>query len=329
MNTISPKPPISDPQYPEGEVERVSPGSLVVKDGKTYKVEAITVSHHLLWRIWQGVQAFFLIVASLGVGLAFKTWRQAVENKLDFVSSGKERIFIHTLQPPEVAATVKTSTLGKKSVSQIPEKVEAEPVDLTWTVQTISGEVNVRSFLDKAKKDIKQCSFEELEKGFYAALKIGFKISNSDDKTTLFEIAESIAQDYIRDQIYYLAFRVRFEAAKAIGISSPLANLNKDIVKADNKFGLQIQPLDTSLFKNQSMRLQKRHFSDGTTRLQIDAQLNHHARERLNPILFGLSSFPDFLMKEFPEGFCKGIKVTNEPIVYVGREDAGQKKMGR
>src|SRR4051812_32476251 len=94
--------------------ERTASDPFIVKNGKKYKVEVKIIQHGTLWKVWQGVQAFFLTISSLGLGLAFQTWRNAIANKWQLSHSGEEKIYIYTRFPPDKLSTTKASSLGSQ-----------------------------------------------------------------------------------------------------------------------------------------------------------------------------------------------------------------------
>ena len=200
----------------------------------------------------------------------------------------------------------------------IPEK--AEPLK----AQPLINE-KLRNFIDTAKKDIMEISIDDLEKGLNEALQAGSSIQNPEDKTTILSVAERVAQHYIKASQFNKATEVRMNAAQKISLAPPLSDLQVKLQHEHTKLGLKIHPVDTSLFKNHTLALQKRECTDGKTHLHLDAKLSHSARAQLQSTLDAIKFHPDQLLTALPTGFCTTIKVTSESVAYEGRIPANDK----
>lgn len=191
----------------------------------------------------------------------------------------------------------------------------------------------IRTFIDRAKKDILSIPNDELEKGLDAALQMGENIKNPEDKTTLLSVSERVAQSYIQTD-FQKTLAIRMETAKKIGPSSPFSDFHLKLSKAHPKFGLRLQPLDTSLFKNHTLTVQKRTYTDGihqTTKLRVNTKLSHPARNQIQRSIEQLKNNPNHqeaLLSVLPAGFCKGVKVTEELSGYYRKLDSSQNMEG-
>jgi hypothetical protein len=178
----------------------------------------------------------------------------------------------------------------------------------------------VQAFINAAKQDITKIPFNELEEGVVQALEIGAEITNPEDKTTLLLATEKLAQAYIENGNFDIAFRLRVFAAETIAPTPPLAILPILLQQEDSKLGLKLQPIDTAFFKNHTLSVQKQKYTDGSTRLNIRAKLNHVKRAELQEGLDHIKKYPQNLIDALPEGFCKGVKVSIEAdTAYLGR----------
>ena len=114
--------------------------------------------------------------------------------------------------------------------------------------------------------------------------------------------------------------------ALAISPAPPLSKLSDALKTEHSKLGLRLQPIDTSLFKQQTVAIQKRTYTDGKTRLHLDAKICHPARERVQSTLEWIVANPKNLFNALPKGFCTDVSVSNETVSYEGREDKLGKK---
>lgn len=74
-------------------------GSVITKEGKKYKYEVKTIHHDTIWKVWQGVQVFFLTLMSFGIGFAFRAFRDSWKNKWQQALTGEETIPVYTKLP--------------------------------------------------------------------------------------------------------------------------------------------------------------------------------------------------------------------------------------
>ena len=293
---------------------------MIIHEGKKYKVETQIIQHGTIWKVWQGTQAIFLSILSLGIGLAFQAWRDAIKNKWHNATTGEEtKCFYKRIResPPEIQTTNKASKLGT-TLHPSKESTKETPMKLT---------VRVRNLLDEARKDPTRISIHDLEIGLEEALNVGAVITNPDDKTTIFAISETVARHYISiTKDFDKATELRMKTALAISPAPPLSKLSDALKMEHPKLGLRLQPIDTSLFKNQTLAVQKRTYTDGKTRLHLDAKINHSTREGLQSTLEWIVANPKNLFDALPKGFCTGVSVTNETVSFEGREDKLGKK---
>lgn len=77
---------------PNGNVYSPAKTSFIIKDGRNYKVEEITIRHGTAWKVWQGTQVLFLTCLSLGIALSFEALRVKWENAI----TGNEKRIIYT-----------------------------------------------------------------------------------------------------------------------------------------------------------------------------------------------------------------------------------------
>jgi hypothetical protein len=302
-------PPISSPTTAShihlGQPEKTTSAPFIIKDGKKYKVEVQTIQHGIAWKVWQGTQAFFLTLVSLGIGLAF----QALRDKWEQAITGEEKKTFYTRFPVEVTSTAKATKIGS-----------------TLYPSSILSDEDVRNFIDAAQRDITQLSILKLEEGLGKALEIGSSITHPSDKTTILTVAERVAQSYLTANNYTKAWQVRMLAAQAIAPAPPLGDLAVELQSEHPKLGLRLQPVDTSLFKNHTLAVQKRKYADGQTQLHVNAKLSHHARVHIQSTLNAIESNSKTLLTALPKGFCKNINVTTDRLQYQGRETKAGKK---
>ena len=357
MASISPTPPPIRSSF-EDKITRdstVLPDNIVIHEGKEFKV--VTIQHGTIWKVWQGTQAIFLSIFSLGIGLTFQSWRDAIKNKWHNATTGVETRCISTRlkrSPPEIPTTTKTSEVSatlqpiKESpkiatmprLGTTPEPVKEEiPIDQRIRMNEFIEDVGdletkklephretlteipttVRNLLDEAREHLSllkdNLTIAVLEKRLEEALNVSALITTSDDKTTIFAISELVARHYVSTtKEFDKATELRIRTALAISPAPPLSKLS-DVLKTENpKLGLRLQPVDTSLFKNQTLIVQNRRYSDGTARLHLDAKISHPTRKELQPTLEWIAANPKKLLDALPKDFCTGVSVTNDYI---------------
>lgn len=181
-------------------------------------------------------------------------------------------------------------------------------------------------FLSQARKEPTLYSPKKLEQGLSEVFKIAASFVNPEDKTTIFAISEKLAQSYIKKSEFTKAYQLRLRTARLIAPTDPFTNLHLALAQADPKLGLHLQPLDTYLFKNQSIVVHQREYEDKTKRLQIYAKLSHPARAQIQSSLDRIKTLPNELLKALPADFCKDITVTEVPLVYQGRISLNKNK---
>lgn len=208
--------------------------------------------------------------------------------------------------------------------------------------------VNIKSFLDRARKDITAFSFADLNKEFDEALKIAPSITQPEDKTTMYKVAEIISHRFVKSN-FSKALEIRLAAAK-IQPAHLFANLGQELSKADPILGLGLQSLGTDAFNNHTIRIRKQAFSKGLffqciksifnvfgikisfappkTQIRVDAMLRSRARSELNDSIQRFFSSPEIVFKALPPDFCKEIRTYQEVAAYKGRKKLNHKKEG-
>jgi len=330
MNT-NPNPPSMRPSFGDkiSPDTTLIPDDIVIHEGKKYKVEKQIIQHGTTWKVWQGTEAIFLAIFSFGIGLAFQVWRDAIKNKWHQAMTGQETSFIYTRLrkfPPEIETTTKTSQLGA-NLQPIKESPNTEPTITESLKEPLTKlPITVRNFLDEARKDVMfTFTIADLEKGLEEALNVAENITHPDDKTTILTISGLLAEHYVVSN-FDKAIKLRIRTAQAISPTPPLSKLPDAIKTEDPKLGLRLQPLDTSLFKNQTLVIQKRKYTHDKPRLHINAKINHPAREHLKSTLEQIVADPNKLFNALPKGFCSSISTYDSNLSYEGRHDAMGKK---
>ena len=368
MTSISPAPPPIRPSFEDkiAQDSTVVPDNIIEREGKKYKVEKQIIQHGMTWQVWQGTQAIFLTIFSLGIGLTFQAWRDAIKNKWHNATTGEETIYKRiTRSPPEIPTTTKASKSGttlqpiKESPRETamphlrttPQPIKEDiPIDERIPMNEFIGDfdrdvirdvkdasdvdgrleesviniedsetkkleplreflpklpIRVRNLLDEARKDPTKIPIHDLEIGLEEALNVGAEITNPHDKTTIFAISETVAQHYISaTNDFEKATELRMRTALAISPAPPLSKLSDALKTEHPKLGLRLQPIDTSLFKQQTLAVQKRTYTDGKTRLHLNAKINHSTRQRLQSTLEWIEGDPKNLFNALPKGFC-------------------------
>ena len=164
-----------------------------------------------------------------------------------------------------------------------------------------------------------------LRKSFSETMASGSTLSDPASKTSFLSAVESAAQEFIKAKDLPGALSLRMRAAQRVGLSPPLADLRSALAKEHPKLGVKLYPIDTTLFKNHTVSVQRRTFSHGVKQLHVEAKLGHPARAQLQKTLDWIQKSPSALHKELPSGFCSGIEVTHENVLFLGREDKNSK----
>ena len=161
MTTMSPTPQrhpsVGDKMTPE---TTALPDNVVIHEGKKYKVETQIIQHGTIWKVWQGTQAIFLSILSLGIGLAFQAWRDAIKNKWHNATTGEEtKCFYERMResPPEIQTTTKASELGatlqprKESTKETPMnhlRTTRQPITKPPQEIPVDERIPMNDFLD-------------------------------------------------------------------------------------------------------------------------------------------------------------------------------------
>lgn len=220
-------------------------------------------------------------------------------------------------------ASEKIRSLIIQRQPSISKKSPSEPVIAPSTLLLKKeGEApgkEILTFIQQAKKNLLSLSEQELEKGFLLALKQSTELYLPEDRTTLLTIAEKLARFYIDKKDFNKAMMIRMQAAQAIPRGSLLKNIHLELSKEDPKLGLKLQPVDTALFKNHSLSVQRRVF-DGKSRLFVEGRLSHPIREELEKTLDYVKKSPTEFFKTLPKNFCKGVSVKQKQRAFYQRK---------
>lgn len=257
--------------------------------------------------------AFFVFTLGFGIGLGllFATLRQKIVKWYGECKTGIRKI-----------------KLIKRTLSfQDSESVQKINRLMGWQNKpfAILENVDFPQFIEKARNNLTSLSLIDLEKGLQKALKIHPNL-NPDEKMTLLMVSEKVAQSYIKNLQFHKAYELRMLTAQVITPAPPLANFHLQLAQAHPKLGLRLQPLNTSLLKNQTLTIQKRIYDKTLPQLHISTKLSHPARTQIQPTLDRIQSHPKELLKALPAGFCSEIKVTAEDCIYQGCVSRGSRK---
>lgn len=142
---------------------------------------------------------------------------------------------------------------------------------------------------------------------------IGNKITHSDHKTTLFQLAEVISLDYLKNKFNFAeGLKIRLETAKNIGPDEKFLSMGTKLSTADSKLGLRLQHLGTSSIKTHTVLMHKKIYEEDPANPQIwlHAKLEASARENLQLTIDNLKTPAgiEALAKALPPGFCNGVK---------------------
>jgi len=219
-----------------------------------------------------------------------------------------------------------SSSKLKKIVKENPESTNVKNRFVSLNIINLKIK---EEFIHKAQLNIKSIPIKDLIKGFQNAI---CDQNNKDPqtKTTLFVVAEEIAQFFINKGLFGKAIEIRMMAAQKLSPGSPLNTLQKTLENADQQLGAKLYPLDTSLFKNNSLSIQQRQFQDKSSSLRseihLEAKLNHHTHEQMKKTVGMISKNPKKFNELLPKDFCKEISIKyGERDIYQRRENTGDK----
>ena len=399
MTKIYPKPP-SD------QWAQFSDRQIFEKGGKKYSIQTEIIKHGTLWKIWQGSQAAFITLITLGIGFAFGLkgkWEKAVTGKEEVHSinrypppsqastTDKTEALSQSIKPPLLDKTANQKLMVLEFINQFEEnssafsmhKLEKEfqralsisaeittPDDIATLLNVADkiakdyeekGKVNkaselrlksrqdlflqkgdqvralvatlifpnivndVRNFLKKIRSEqLNAMTHQELITGLQMAMDIGFLLADPEDKTTLLTVAEKVAQEYVDKNDFKSAMKIRIQMVQAIKPSPPFGEIPTKAQNEDPTFGFRIHPIDTSLFKNHALAVQRQKFENGETRLHLEAKLTHPSRAALQKSVDFIQNNPDQLQKALPAGFCNKVTVTTENVDFCGRKTSVQ-----
>ena len=184
---------------------------------------------------------------------------------------------------------------------------------------TLDKIIAAPSKMPQLKKEVEQ-AWEVFKKGVEAGHPIG-----PETKTSLLVATELLASEYIKLGDLKAATAVRMRV-QTMPPAPPLGDLKARLAKEDPKLGLKLYPVDTTLFKNHALSIQRRTFGPGDTRLHLEAKLGHPARGQLQKSLDLIQANPNVLHGELPPGFCTGIKIEQQTTTYLGRAEKNGKK---
>lgn len=188
--------------------------------------------------------------------------------------------------------------------------------------------LDIQVFIQDVREDITLISIDRLEKGLNRALSEGSCIMKSEDKTTLFSVAERVSQIYKQSNLLDKALAVRLKTAQAISPGKPLVDLPTKLTNEHPILGLKLYPVGTSGLKNHTLGVQARKFTDGSRQFHFSAKLNHFKREEMQALLDYIKNNPEKLYDALPEQFCKSVKLWIEQTTYKERTDGIRKWEG-
>lgn len=173
MTSIYPKPP-SD------QSAQFSAQQIFEKEGKKYAVQTEIIKHGTLWKIWQGSQAAFLTLITLGIGFAF-----GLKGKWEKAVTGQEEVHVINRYPPpsQASTTEKMEVMG--NLVKPPQLSKAEKQKLMALEFINQFDVETDSF-------IKVIPLADLERKFKQALSVGTEINKPEDINILLRIAKKI-----------------------------------------------------------------------------------------------------------------------------------------
>lgn len=184
---------------------------------------------------------------------------------------------------------------------------------------------NVVKFLDTAKNDLQSLNKSELEEGLKAALTEANNITLAEDKTTVFAVAEKVSRIYRETELnFQKALTTNLETAEKIGHA--FTHLGTQISQANSTLGLRLQSFGTHQFKQHTMAIQEQKFTNGTTRIRLDAKLGNPTRIQLESIINHITHNSKMFHSALPKSFCTSVSISSEQTVYLPKEDVGVKK---
>jgi hypothetical protein len=126
---------------------------------------------------------------------------------------------------------------------------------------------------------------KDVKRGLSDAYQVRQHITDPAQKTAILTIAERVAQAYIDKGEIQTAIAVRMMAAQAFPPAGPLSKIPEFLQKENSKLGVHIHPVDTGLFKNHELMVQKRTMEGKSSHLHLEGKLNNPARENIESSL--------------------------------------------
>ena len=173
MTKIYPKPP-SD------QSAQFSARQIFEKGGKKYSIQTEIIKHGTLWKIWQGSQAAFLTLFTLGIGFAF-----GLKGKWEKAITGQEETHVVNRYPPPSQASTTEKMEGVSTLVKPPPLSKTEKQKLMVLEFINQFDVETDNF-------IKVIPLADLEEKFKLALSVGPEINNPEDINILLRIAKKI-----------------------------------------------------------------------------------------------------------------------------------------
>lgn len=132
--------------------------------------------------------------------------------------------------------------------------------------------------------------------------------SDQEKATTLFLLYEKVSERYIAAENYVEATKLRLQASQMLSSDQIFESLNTYVSNHSHPIlGAKLQPLGAGALKNHVIHAEDRKLEDGTEILYLEAKLNHHTREKLNPILTFIKENPEEFLNCLPSKFCQEV----------------------
>ena len=113
-----------------GEIEKST-----IQGKRKIVTQTKSIQHDLLWKIWQGTQAFFLTILSVGIGLAFHRLRDQWEKAI----TGKEKEnIVKRWSPTQTSTTEKVYEVSSTALPPLKEK-EISKIELLRFIDQLSS----------------------------------------------------------------------------------------------------------------------------------------------------------------------------------------------
>lgn len=150
--------------------------------------------------------------------------------------------------------------------------------------------------------------------------------ANPEEKIFLFKQAEEIALFHIEAGNFEKAMQIRLSTAQALSPTSSLKDILIKLEGEDPRLGLHLPSIGASLFKHQTLTLQRRTFTDGKTHLHLEGKLSRPGRDSLQSTIDYITREPRQFWSALPSGFCDKVIISAEKAKFYGRTAKGEKQ---